>query len=423
MTPSALPASLPALPASVLALIAVLALATLALAIPAALRARAAAAALRDKLDAAERRTEALTGEVRQREAEAAALIAGVAEGVFSVDRQRRIRYVNPQFAALLGVAPKDAVGRFCGDVLRPAPVGGARPCEEHCPIVHARFRGGARATERLTTAGGPRTVVLTSGRPEAGVQVQVVRDESEIEATRRLRDAVLANISHEFRTPLSAQLASLELLLDRLPTLGREEIAQLAVAQQRGTLRLAQLVDNLIESVRIEAGEAGLRRRPVALEEVLEEAVETTRPLFDQRHQDVVVDLPYPAPELGGDAPRLVQALVNLLANSNKFAPEGSTVRLGAAAAGPEGGVVLWVQDEGPGLPPDAADAPFTRFWRATGEEPEEGGAGLGLAIVKSIAERHGGRVRATGGPGAARMEIILPADPPARDRDSDPS
>jgi hypothetical protein len=85
--------------------------------------------------------------------------------------------------------------------------------------------------------------------------QFQLLRDETEIEAARRLRDAVLANISHEFKTPLAAQLASLELLVDRLPDLGPDETRALIVSLQRGALRLTQLIDNLLESVRIEAG------------------------------------------------------------------------------------------------------------------------------------------------------------------------
>lgn len=82
------------------------------------------------------RRLRSLTAELRQREAEA--LLGGV-DGVFAVDEERRIRYLNPQLARLLGIRPEDAVGRFCGDVLRPVPLNGERPCDGPCPIVRAR--------------------------------------------------------------------------------------------------------------------------------------------------------------------------------------------------------------------------------------------------------------------------------------------
>src|SRR5204863_7105763 len=116
----------------------------------------------------------------------------------------------------------------------------------------------------------------------------------------------------------------------DRLGTLSPEETRSLLLSLERGTLRLTQLIDNLLESVRIESGRVSIRRQQVPLDEVVEEAVATTGHLFAQRRQEIVIDLPYPLPAVEGDAPRLAQVFVNLLANAHKFAPEGSTVRVG---------------------------------------------------------------------------------------------
>jgi len=356
----------------------------------------------------------ALTSELRRRQAEAEAVLTGIVEGVFAVGRARRIRYLNPQAAALLGIRPEDAIGRFCGDVLNPRGPGGKRPCEESCPIVHARFRGSARAIEDLQLPGGRRrTVVITSspagpaGENGAVHQFQVIRDETEIETSRRLRDSVLANISHEFRTPLSAQLASLELLLDRLDDLDRDALRELVCSAQRGTVRLTRLVDNLLESTRIEAGEETLRRQPVALDEVVEEAIELMAPLLEQREQTLQVHLPHPLPTITGDGPRLVQVFVNLLANANKFAPAGSEITIGGRLS--EAEVELWVADQGPGLPPGMGEEIFQRFTRSRDGEPEAGGMGLGLFIVKSIVDRHGGRVATESNSHGTRMRVIL--------------
>src|SRR5207248_1317407 len=141
---------------------------------------------------------------------------------------------------------------------------------------------------------------------------------------------------------------------------------------------------DNLLESVRIEAGQDTIRHSPVALDEVIEEALDMTRPLMDQRGQVVTVELPYPLPAIRGDVGRLTQVFVNLLANANKFAPAGSTIRIGGRVA--PAAVTLWVEDQGPGLPPLADESLFGRFVRAPAEEPEQSGMGLGLWIVKSI-------------------------------------
>jgi signal transduction histidine kinase len=370
-----------------------------------------------------------LTSELRRRQAEGEAILTGISEGVYSVDRDRKIRYLNPQAARLLGITPEAAIGRFCGEVLKPAPgPGGIRPCEDQCPILHARFRGATRATERLQLADGTQKVVtITSAPPTEDLQFQVFSDETEQDAARRLRDAVLANISHEFRTPLAAQRASLELLRERLDEMDRQareaeegadaSTRRLVLSLERGSLRLTQLVDNLLESVRIEAGHASLRRSPVALDEVVEDAVEMTAPLLAQRNQRLEVDLPYPLPEVEGDGPRLTQVFVNLLANAQKFAPADSLVRIGGEVR-PEV-VILWVEDEGPGVPGGAGRSLFERFVRAPGRddnEPEQSGMGLGLWIVQSIIERHGGTVEARREGAGTRVRITLPRRPVAR-------
>jgi signal transduction histidine kinase len=356
-----------------------------------------------------------LTSDLRRQSAEAESILAGTADGVLAVDRERTIRYLNPQAAARLGVPVERAVGRFCGDVLRPKEPDGRRPCEDRCPILDARFRGPSRGVEHLETAGGPRTVLVTSGPPtpggsdeEAGRQIVVLRDETDAEAARRLRDAVVASVSHEFRTPLSAQRASLELLRERLQ--GFEGTAPLLRSLERGTLRLTQLIDNLLESLRIEAGRDTVRKERVDLDAVVEEAVEDTAPLLELRRQRVDVDLPHPLPGVSGDSVRLTQVFVNLLANANKFAPEGSSITIRGERR--PGEIVVTVADEGPGLPSGETDRLFDRFIRSSSDEPKESGLGLGLWIVRSIVARHGGRVEALDAERGTKIAVILPAE-----------
>jgi signal transduction histidine kinase len=355
-----------------------------------------------------------LTSTLRRREAEAQAVLGGIVEGVYAVDKNRIIRYLNPQAARLLAVTAEAAVGRFCGDVLQPRLEDGRRPCEQRCPIVLARSEGSAKAIEYLTAVSGEvRTAVITSAAQVDGLQVQVIRDETELEAVRRARDSVLANISHEFRTPLAAQLASIELLLAGLDQLPREQQRELVTSLERGTLRLTQLIDNLLESVRIESGQLAIRHQSVALAEAIEDAHALVGALLTQRAQTLEVELPEELPTVSGDKTRLTQVFVNLLANANKFAPAGSVVRIGAAASGGE--VRSWVEDEGAG--PAGADGSelFGRFRRGGGE-PEAAGLGLGLWLVKSIIERHGGRVAFERTAAArTRFTLTLPAEEPA--------
>jgi signal transduction histidine kinase/HAMP domain-containing protein len=353
-----------------------------------------------------------LTSTLRRREAEAQAVLSGIVEGVYAVDKNRHIRYLNPIAARLLGVTPEAAVGRFCGDVLKPRSEDGRRPCEFRCPIIAARAAGSATAVELLDAAGEARTTVITSAAQADGLQVQVIRDETELEAVRRARDSVLANISHEFRTPLAAQLASIELLSAGLDTLPPEKLRGLVASLERGTQRLTQLIDNLLESVRIESGQLAIRSQRVELAEVVEDAQALVGSLLAQRGQSLAVELPAQLPVLNADKTRLTQVFVNLIANANKFSPEGSTVRIGAAAEGAS--LRAWVEDEGPGPLDGQSAALFDRFRRG-GTEPEAAGMGLGLWLVKSIIERHGGSVAFERTPAArTRFTLILPLENP---------
>lgn len=350
-----------------------------------------------------------LTTTLRHREAEAQAVLQGVVEGVYAVDTDRRIRYLNPQAAKMLGASADELIGKFCGDVLKPRDVDGRRPCDFMCPIYTARDDGKAQSTEYLQAGEVPRTVVITSAAPVGALQVQVLRDETELEAVRRARDSVLANISHEFRTPLSAQLASVELMLDGLESMPRERLGELLESLQRGTLRLTRLIDNLLESVRIESGQLGIRRQPVALAQVVEDAEDLIAGLLEQRRQGLRVAIPDDLPVITGDAQRLTQVVTNLLANASKFGPEDSELVVGAETRGDK--VELWVEDSGPGAPELEGTSIFERFYRAADQEPDPRGLGLGLWIVKSIVERHGGEVRAARTPdGHTRFTVTLP-------------
>lgn len=350
-----------------------------------------------------------LTSTLRTREAEAKAVLDGIVEGVYAVDGERRIRYLNERAAKLLGIDARQAIGRFCGDVLNPRPVGAELPCERLCPIRIARSGGEGRAVEYLATPDGTRRMVLSSSRPVDGMQVQVLRDETELEAVRRARDTVLANVTHEFRTPLAAQLASIELLRDGLRQGSPAQLEDLVLSLERGTVRLTQLIDNLLESMRIEAGQLAIRRQPIDLADVLDDAIATVEPLLRQRDQHLARDQ-QGGLLLDGDAVRLTQVLVNLLANASKFAPEQSVIRVGAQRDGNE--LRAWVEDEGSGPPEGALESVFERFGRG-GVEPAPGGMGLGLSISRSIAQRHGGTLIATRTSAArTRFTLTLPAD-----------
>jgi signal transduction histidine kinase len=350
----------------------------------------------------------------RRHAPEAQAVLDGMVEGVFVTDEDRVIVYANPQFMRTAPGGGSGAIGRFCGDVLHPNLATADRPCAKNCPILAARNRGVTRTVERLHCMDGTsRSTVIESASPFEGRQVHMLRDETEVEAARRARDSVLANISHEFRTPLAAHLAAIEMLRDGIATLDSSEQEHLLVNAESGALRLMRLIDNLLESVRVESGLVGLRHHEVDLEAIAQEATELVRPLLTQGELRVKCDLSALGDRaVAGDARRLQQVFVNLLSNAVKFAPRGTTIAIGGRLHVDQ--VQAWVEDEGPGVPSGDEAAIFGRFSRGGGAEPEQTGTGLGLWIVRSIVERHRGDVHVERTPDCkTRFVVTLPMAP----------
>ena len=372
--------------------------------------------ALARGLDSMRRQVRALADQERRQRQELDAVLDGVGDGIVAVDATQAIRYANRSFLQLVGRPEADVLGMPFTEVLKPLPadnaaIGQAPPPD---PLQLARDNRISHTTGRYLVGGQPRRLVLRSTSPFGERQVAIIREETTAEAARAMRDAIVANLSHEFQTPLAAQIASVELLRDHLSA-GSDPVAmRLVESQFRGALRLSQLVDNLLDSVRIESGEMRLRRERIDLVALVEDAVELMRPLTSQRDQHVVLTLPHGDRRLMGDPQRLSQVAVNLLANANKFAPDQSSIWVEVAWG--EDTVSLWIEDEGPGLPPLARRADlFAPFRRAPDQEPSQRGTGLGLAIVRALVERHGGEVvladpRHRKG---ARFGVVLPLEP----------
>lgn len=353
----------------------------------------------RDLLDARQRE--------RQQAQALVSVLDGVQEAILSVDGERRIRYHNRQLAELCGNTAEAIQGAFCGDVLRPLPVGGRPRCDVDCPLLAARSHGAAETVERCMGQQGGRDLVVRAASLVDDRQVLIVREQTAIEAARSMRESILANLSHEFRTPLAGQIAAIELLRDHLAQRGDSAGLDLATAQHRAVLRLSQLVDNLLESASVEAGRAPLRLSRVDLRELLEEALALMQPLLQRRRQQLIGEWPQDLAPLLADRRRLLQVFLNLIGNANKFAPDDSNIFVRGQSRAD--GVEVWVEDQGPGLSGPVSADPFAGLGLAPAAAPERQGHGLGLAIARSIVERHGGRLLAASGDGG-RIGFFLP-------------
>jgi PAS domain S-box-containing protein len=209
-------------------------------------------------------------------------------------------------------------------------------------------------------------------------------------EAASRTKDEFLAILGHELRNPLAPILTALQLMSLR----GDDSVLKERTVIDRQVRHLVRLVDDLLDVSRIARGKIELRREPVDIADAVTAAVEATSPLFEARGHLLDVDVPTGL-LVPGDATRLTQVIVNVLANAAKYTEPRGHVRIVARPADQD--VVLSVQDTGIGIAADKLQRIFDMFAQERQAlDRSHGGLGLGLTIVKSLVELHGGSIRA---------------------------
>ncbi len=227
---------------------------------------------------------------------------------------------------------------------------------------------------------------------------------------SERLRNSLLAALSHDLRTPLTALVGASETLSLALAREGSARAGDARSIAEQG-LRTAQLVNNLLDMARLQAGAVALRHDWQSLEELAGSAIRSIEPALVAH--PVRVLLPDDLPLLYGDGVLLERLLANLFENAAKYTPAGTPITLTARHAGAQ--VVVEVGDEGPGFPPGDTEVLFEKFARGD-KESRTPGVGLGLAICRAIVQAHGGTIgasnRAAPGHGAV-LRWTLPFKP----------
>jgi two-component system sensor histidine kinase KdpD len=226
---------------------------------------------------------------------------------------------------------------------------------------------------------------------------------------SERLRNSLLAALSHDLRTPLTVLVGLAESLALTAPGLTAAQL-ETAEAIQDEARRMSTLVSNLLDMARIESGEVTLNLQWHPLEEVVGASLNDARSML-QRHK-VEVRIPPDLPLVKIDAVLIERVLVNLLENVSKYTPPGSTVTLSAEVIGDR--LSVSVSDNGPGLPAGREEAVFQKFTRGE-REPATPGVGLGLSICRAIIESHQGKIVAAQRPGGgATFTFTLPIGNP---------
>jgi len=240
-----------------------------------------------------------------------------------------------------------------------------------------------------------PRSFSVTAAPVKAAVAnsaVLVLHDITELRRLERVRRDFVANVSHEFKTPLTAIQGFAETLLGGAldDKANRERFVEIIREHAR---RLARLTDDLLKLSRIEAGRLELELRSIRVEALVNGCVETARFKAEAKGLRIHVDLPNGIPSVLADGAQLGEVLQNLLDNALQYTPSGGQIDVSATSNGQ--GVTFTVADTGIGIPESELARIFERFYRVdSARSREAGGTGLGLAIARHIVEAHGGRI-----------------------------
>lgn len=329
-------------------------------------------------------------------------LLESIVEGIVTLDKDCRITFFSHGAEKITGWTREQVLHRPCDEVLRIP--GSASSFSQHIPLPGQKNEIEIEVADRRQITLSITRAQLTPSEAKNSEIALVFRDVSEEYATHRLLGYFIANIAHEFRTPLSALAASIELLIDQAPDLTQAELDELLKSLHLGVFGLQTLVDNLLESASIETGHFRVSPRPYDLDKIIAEAIQTMQPLLDKYDQKLILQIPPDLPLVQADPRRVVQVLVNLISNASKYGPEAADINLSVMQQ--EKWVKIEVSDRGPGISRQYREQLFHRFeYPVFSQDQRQVGAGLGLSVVKAIVDAHGGRVEVEDRPGGGSV------------------
>jgi two-component system, OmpR family, phosphate regulon sensor histidine kinase PhoR len=322
------------------------------------------------------------------------AILRSMVEGVAVIDAQEKIVFCNRAFSEVWNLDAAAIEGRPVIEAVRNSDLlslirralqgeEGLRS-EIAMGIVQQRSFS-VTATPVIAPEGA-----LAGDRPSGAVLV--LHDVSELRRLERVRHDFVANVSHEFKTPLTAIQGFAETLLSGALEDPGNNRRFLEIIRDHAA-RLAALTDDLLKLARIEAGKLEVQFGPVQLIDVIDRCVETAQINATRKRITLEVEVPPNLPLVHGDSSLLRDVVQNLLDNAIRYTPEGGRVRISADATPRE--AVVSVDDTGIGIPLTDQERIFERFYRVDAARSREaGGTGLGLSIAKHIVEAHGGRL-----------------------------
>jgi two-component system, OmpR family, sensor histidine kinase VicK len=355
---------------------------------------------------------EALMVATRQREL----ILESVGDGIYGIDLEGRLTFINQAGAEMLGHEPEQVAGRGVHELIHHSHADGSPYSKNTSPIFQAmRRREHIRMRDEVFwRKDGTSFPVEYSASPlfengRLSGMVVAFQDVSERRRLDRMKDEFISTVSHELRTPLTSLRASLGLLSSGALESSPEKQRQMAEMAIGNCDRLVRLVNSILDFEGMQKGRITLNLRKVEALDLLRRAADAAQDAALKAQIDLRIQAPPVA--VRADAQRTQQVLGELISNAIKFSPPGTLIRLEAHPTGPDE-VCFMVEDQGRGIAAEKLDKIFDRFQQGDSSDTRAlGGTGLGLALCRSIIEQHGGRIWAESVQGiGSRFLFTLP-------------
>ncbi|HEX2138954.1 MAG TPA: PAS domain-containing sensor histidine kinase, partial [Woeseiaceae bacterium] len=345
---------------------------------------------------------------------------------IMFLDLEGRVTWWSPGAERIFGIPASEIVGQHSSRTFTEEQVAAGMPEHE----IAVASKGSAAQDDRwMERANGSRfwamgvLLPLCDARGELIGFGKILRNRTDIKeqleslrnqadaaaASNRRKDIFLSTLSHELRNPLAALTDAAEIIRLTAPESPDLDVPLRIINRQVENLR--RLVDDLMDLSRIGAGKVELKKQVVKLQEIVERAVESTRPLIRERGHDLERILASSPVYVEADPVRLEQVFVNLLNNAAKYTPEGGKIWVKGTTEGKE--AVVHVEDTGIGIPPELLPRIFKLFTQVeTSRGLSKGGLGIGLSLVKRLVTLHGGsvQVRSEGDGKGSQFTVRLP-------------
>jgi len=342
------------------------------------------------------------------------ALLDSAADGILILEPDHTIERCNPAFARMIGLSMAYIHGRKHEDIIQWEQRKNGLTLEQAeaggwplTPNATLYVEGDLKRSNMAPLPVGITYAPLISPEGNLVNIIATVRDITRFREAEELKSTFISVISHELKTPVA-------LIKGYVSTLRREDAVwdrkivedSLAVIEEEAD-RLTELIENLLDASRLQAGGLTISLADVALDALVQRIAERFR--TQTRRHTIVVDFPPDFPVILADETRISQVISNLLSNAIKYSPEGGEIRI-TGQVRPEQ-VIVCVSDQGPGIAPDEIPHVFDRFYRSSRASRTTKGAGLGLYLAKAVVEAHRGRIWVDPKPGdGARVCFSLP-------------